>query len=169
MEIINNCPTRCRYCKLAKEEHDIMGGSSYECTVGVLEGKIHWNQKEDFKCDKFDPKVATAKHPQYGLAIYDLVRESLKSPWVDYDHKVMTCPECFGTDWIVEVDGIDWGEEQCKNCRRTTSFLSYSSILEYVDSHTFLSEWQGDNITAWDWDELQEQGPDNDAWKGIGF
>lgn len=166
MEIINNCPRDCTQCQKVKC-NDYGLGQSYECTAGVFEGEKAWFEANKVECDQFDPKFATAKS-EHGVARYNLVTKEFWSPWVNYEEKKLTCPNCLGVNWAVETQGIDWGDETCRNCGFSSHFLSYNThIGDTVQNFTFLLEWQGNNIDTWYDDDDDDM--DTSGWQKEGF
>lgn len=144
MEYLNQCSVKCCYCKLSKMR-DFGWSEDWQCTVGVLDESVGWHQ-EGFDCEKFEAKFDIVKS-EHGLAKFDLEENKFLTPWVDYANKKLTCPKCQSIDWAVE-EGIDWGEEVCRNCGFTSMFLSHSNlspIMEYILEDTFMESWQGDN------------------------
>jgi len=104
MQHLNQCPVKCRYCKLS-ETLDYGWSTDWRCTIGVLNESVGCYQ-EVFDCEKFEAKFDIVKS-EHGIAIFDLEENKLTTPWVDYANKKLTCPKCQSIDWTVE-EGIDW-------------------------------------------------------------
>lgn len=135
---LNACPTKCCYCQNGENS----GFDSYICNLG-LETTPWWSLID---CKQFDPIFDKIQSKEGFVAQYKLLEKEFVTPWVDYKGKKLICPKCGGIDWAVETQGIDWGEETCKKCGFTSSFLSYDTFIgDYIDNDTFLTEWCGDN------------------------